>query len=173
MIWNIYQLSKFDCSVYKKLLRMVCKGTWASQIRLECVSSTCIAKEIENCDFQKAFLWDRQLLNKMIQSCHMNEMMIRDVQSSINPTPVQLFWDLFVKHGCPAATKPKSLCFTNWPHPLKGMWCQWNVSNPWMNLQSKLDYCTTIKTVNIDFICRWDKTSDRPRDGKTDGRFNN
>ena len=41
-----------------------------------------------------------------------------------------------------AATKWKSKSTTFWPNPVpKGMWCQWSVSNPKMNLQSNIGNC--------------------------------
>ena len=44
----------------------------------------------------------------------------------------------------------KSLSPKFWPCPnLRGMWCQWSVSNPYMNLQSKFGYCIISQTLNI------------------------
>ena len=61
---------------------------------------------------------------------------------------------MFVKHGCPRrqqsqnkAKISKSYILTL-PHP-RCTWCQWSVSNPKMNLQSKFGYCIITQTLNI------------------------
>ena len=56
------------------------------------------------------------------------------------------------------------------PNP-KGMWCQWCVSNPYLNLQSKFGYCTTTQTLNIA-LCKWDRITvlDKHTDGWTKGQ---
>ena len=58
---------------------------------------------------------------------------------------------MFVKHGCPGGNKlwQNFLSPTFWPCPkTRGMWCQWSVRNPKMNLQSKFGYCIITQTLS-------------------------
>ena len=68
----------------------------------------------------------------------------------------------------------KSLSPKFWPHPTpRGMWCQWGVSNPKMNLQSKFGYCITTQTLIIALFIearRNYRQMDKQTDGHTDGR---
>ena len=61
---------------------------------------------------------------------------------------------VFVKHGCPGCSKVKiwlnflssTFCLHSYR---RGMWCQWSVGNPLVNLQSKSGYGKTTQTLNI------------------------
>ena len=77
-----------------------------------------------------------------------------------------------MKHGCPRwqqspnMAKPLSPRF--WPRPTpRGMWCQWSVRNPWMNLQSKFGYCKTIQTLNIALLSKRGRNYGRTDDPNT------
>ena len=78
-----------------------------------------------------------------------NEFFFRNVANILNKTR-----HVFVKHRCPrqqqSPNMAKSLSPKFWPRPApRGMWCQWSVSNHYMNLQSKFGYCMTTQTLNI------------------------
>ena len=80
---------------------------------------------------------------------------------------------VFVKRGCPRwQQSPNMAKFVSpkfWPRPNpRGMWCQWSVRNPWMNLQSKFGYTRPPKLYILRFVYKWDGITDGQTDGRTD-----
>ena len=74
--------------------------------------------------------------------CHQNKKQIRKLDICL--------WNTDAPGGNKVHYMAKSLSPKFWPCPTpRGMWCQWSVRNPWMNLQSKFGYCMTIQTLNI------------------------
>ena len=61
---------------------------------------------------------------------------------------------VFVKHECPQRQQSQNMTtisksyILSPPNP-RGMWCQWSVRNPWMNLQSKFGYFNITQTLNV------------------------
>ena len=90
---------------------------------------------------------------------------------------------VFVKHGCPQRQQSQNIAkmcesyILTPPHP-RGMWCQWSVRNPLMNLPSKFGFCIIIQTDQSLIYCTvckqdgiTDIRSDKRTDRQTDGRF--
>ena len=116
------------------------------------------------CDYRTETQTDRQTPDKVIPMC----------RYALQAT--QKIKHVFVKQGFPQrqqspdiAKISKSYILTP-PHP-RGRWCQWSMSNPYMNLQSKFGYCIT-QTLNIA-LCLWAgrnyRQADRQTDRRTDG----
>ena len=85
-------------------------------------------------------------------------------------------WNTDAPGGNKVKLGQNSLSLTFWPRPTpRGMWCQWSVSNPKMNLQSKFGYCMTTQTLN-NALCllagrnygQTNGRTDRQTDGRTD-----
>ena len=74
---------------------------------------------------------------RLVISCFQVAIWLKYRQSDVNPQYNQ-------------PTNNRGASPTSWPRPTpRGRWCQWSVSNPKMNLQSKFGYCMTTQTLFV------------------------